>query len=205
MVIGLTGGSGSGKTTALTVLREMGAVCFDADEIYHELLKTDRALLARIGEAFPGAVEGGVLQRKKLGALVFADGEALRRLTALTQPAVRREIEGRLPIGGLAVIDAIGLFESGLDTLCDLTVAVTAPKEARVRRLMAREGVSRDYALARIEAQRPDEEFSALCDVTLPNDGSQEEFRHRCRAQFEKLIKETKEDGRTHLRAEKRL
>lgn len=205
MVIGLTGGSGSGKTTALTVLREMDAVCFDADKIYHELLKSDKSLLENIERAFPGTVEGGVLQRKKLGALVFSDEEALRRLTALTQPAVRREIEGRLPTGGLAVIDAIGLFESGLDTLCDLTVAVTAPEEDRIRRLMTREGVSRDYALSRIRAQRADQEFSALCDVTLPNDGSQEEFRRRCRAQFQKLIKETKEDGGTHLCSEERL
>lgn len=71
MVIGLTGGSGCGKTTALGVLREMGAVCFDADEIYHGLLKTDKALLEQIEGAFPGTVEGGVLQRKKLGAQSF--------------------------------------------------------------------------------------------------------------------------------------
>lgn len=205
MVIGLTGGSGCGKTTALGVLREMGAACFDADEIYHELLETDRVLLSQIEQTFPGTVEGGVLQRKKLGAQVFSDEGALRRLTALTQPAVRREIERRLPAAGLAVIDAIGLFESGLDTLCDVTVAVTAPKEARVRRLMAREGVSRDYALSRIGAQRTDDEFSARCGVTLPNDGSEEDFRRRCRAQFEELIKEWKQHGRTHLRPEERL
>ena len=127
MVIGLTGGSGSGKTTALEVLRALGAVCFDADAVYHGLLRTDRALLAAIEAAFPGTVTEGTLDRKALGRRVFGDAAALRRLTDLTQPRVAEAIRAQLRPGALAVIDAIGLLESGLARLCDCTVAVTAP------------------------------------------------------------------------------
>ena len=189
MVIGLTGGSGSGKTTALEVLRALGAVCFDADAVYHGLLRTDRALLAAIEAAFPGTVTEGTLDRKALGRRVFGDAAALRRLTDLTQPRVAEVIRAQLRPGALAVIDAIGLLESGLARLCDCTVAVTAPAEARVARLMAREGISADYARARIAAQRSDAEFAAECDYTLHNDGDLLEFRRTCEKFFEKIIK----------------
>ena len=86
------------------------------------------------------------------------------------------------------MIDAIGLLESGLAALCDVTVAVTAPAEARIARLMAREGVSREYAAARIAAQRSDASFSAACDYTLENDGTQDEFRLKCQNLFETLL-----------------
>ena len=187
MVIGLTGGSGSGKTSALRVLQALGARCFDADAVYHDLLRTDAKMLAAIEARFPGTVENGALQRKKLGAQVFGDPEALRTLSALTHPYVVRAIEAQLDCP-LAVIDAIGLFESGLDRLCSVTVAVTAPREVRIARLIAREGVSAEYAAARIDAQRSDAEFSRLCDVTLENNGTQAEFEAKCRTYFEKLL-----------------
>lgn len=203
MVIGLTGGSGCGKTTALNALRALGADCYDADAIYYELLQTDAALLAAIEAAFPGVVENGTLQRKRLGAQVFGNAAALARLTGLTQPFVVREIRRRLR-PGLSVIDAIGLFESGLSVLCDCTVAVTAPREARIARLMAREGVSRAYAEARLDAQRSDAEFSARCDYTLHNSGSLPEFQTQCSKFFTTLIKGANKNG-TALQTEKRL
>ena len=187
MVIGLTGGSGCGKTTALEVLREMGAACFDADAVYHELLRTDAALLAEINAAFPGSVEDGVLLRKKLGAQVFGNPEALAQLSAITHPRVVEAIRAQLG-PGLSVIDAIGLLESGLGAICDVTVAVTAPTEARIARLTARECVSWDYAAARIAAQKSNAEFSAACDYTLENDGTQDEFRLKCQNLFETLL-----------------
>lgn len=194
MVIGLTGGSGCGKTTALGVLREMGAVCHDADAVYRELLASCPTMLAEIEAAFPGTVRNGVLQRKALAARVFSDPEALRTLNAITHPFVAAEIRRRLG-DGLSVIDAFGLIESGLGALCDRTVAVTAPTETRIARLMLRDGISRDAAAARIAAQRTNEEFSSLCDLTLENGGSQEEFRILCRTEFEKLIKEIEKHG----------
>ena len=188
MIIGITGGTGCGKTTLLETLRELGGVVCDCDAIYHELLKTDASLLSAIEGRFPGTVKNGVLQRKKLGAIVFFDKEALEDLNRLTHHAVKAELIHRLtPKPKLAAIDAIGLFESGINELCELTVAVTAPEEVRVKRLMARDSIDRAYALARIRAQRPQEEFAQMCDHTLVNDGSKDVFREKCLAFFAQL------------------
>ena len=83
MIIGITGGTGCGKTTLLNILRDQGGLVLDCDAIYHELLQRDDHLLAAIEERFPGVVENGVLQRKKLGNLVFSDEQALLDLTGL--------------------------------------------------------------------------------------------------------------------------
>ena len=149
MILGITGGTGCGKTTLLNVLKERGAVVLDCDAIYHELLTRDASLLAAIEERFPGTVEDGVLLRKKLGNLVFSHKNALLDLNRIPHAAVKREVLHRLSEKpALAAIDAIALFEGGLAGLCDVTVAVTAPVEDRVRRLMRRDGIPEDYAAA---------------------------------------------------------
>ena len=185
MIIGITGGTGCGKTTLLDMIQQQGGTVLDCDTIYHQLLETDTALLAAIENRFPGTVEKGVLQRKKLGALVFSDKDALADLNKLTHGAVKAAVIRQLtPTPELAAIDAIGLFESGLNELCQLTVAVVAPEETRIARLMERDGVTRDYALSRIRAQRPAEEYSGLCDYTLINDSTKEAFQEKCLAFF---------------------
>lgn len=183
MIIGITGGTGCGKSTLLDVIREQGGTVLDCDAIYHRLLREDPALLTAIENRFPGTVEDGLLQRKKLGAIVFSDPQALEDLNRLTHSAVKAEVIRLLtPEPQLAAIDAIGLFESGLDKLCKLTVAVTAPTDARIARLMKRDNIDRDYALARLRAQRSCEEFSRLCDYTLSNDTHLDAFREKCLA-----------------------
>ena len=183
MIIGITGGSGCGKTTALDVIRELGGLVLDCDAIYHRLLQEDASLLAAIEGRFPGVVENGALQRKKLGNIVFSDENALSDLNKITHSAVKAEVQRLLSTHqGLAAIDAIGLFEGGLAPLCDVTVAITAPDEARVARLMAREGISEEYARKRIAAQRSNESFSSMCDVVLENNGDICEFRAKCLA-----------------------
>ena len=182
MVIGITGGSGSGKTTLLRCIAEKGGLILDCDAIYHRLVAEDTALLAAIETRFPGVVENQQLQRKKLGAIVFSDEKALSDLNKITHTAVKNEVLRLLPETGLAAIDAIGLFEGELAELCDVTVAVTAPVEDRVQRLMARDGISEEYARSRIAAQRPDAEFSAMCSHTLENNGDICEFRAKCLA-----------------------
>ena len=188
MIIGITGGTGCGKTTALDVIRSLGGTVIDCDAVYHTLLETDPSLLRAIEARFPGTVENSQLQRKKLGALVFSDAQALLDLNTITHAAVKARVQHLLADEpALAAIDAIGLFEGGLAELCDVTVAVTAPEDQRVQRLMAREGIDEEYAKKRIAAQHDNAYFSALCDHTLENCGSQEDFRAKCLAFFQSL------------------
>ena len=183
MILGITGGTGCGKTTLLSCIAEAGGVILDCDAIYHQLLETDDSLLSAIETRFPGTVENGVLQRKKLGALVFSDENALLDLNAITHGAVRAEVQKRLAgTPPLAAIDAIALFEGGLAELCDCTVAVTAPVEDRVARLMARDGISESYARSRIAAQHDEGWFRAHCDRILENNGTKEQFQQKCLA-----------------------
>lgn len=188
MIIGITGGTGSGKTTLLNMLYQQGALILDCDEIYHNLLKTDADLLQAIESRFPGCVGDTGLDRKKLGAIVFSDKDALLELNRITHTSVRQAVIKQLEKKPkLAAIDAIGLFEGGLASLCDVTVAVTADESIRIARLMAREGITEEYAAMRIRSQKDPNEFIALCDYVLENNGSKEEFQHKCLAFFQDL------------------
>ena len=183
MILGITGGTGCGKTTLLRCIAEQGGLILDCDAIYHALLRTDPALLRAIEARFPGSVENGVLQRKKLGSLVFSNEKALSDLTVITHGAVKAEVLRRLAgKPKLAAIDAIALFEGGLAELCDVTVAVTAPEEARIQRLVVRDGIDRDYARRRIDAQKSAGWFRKKCDYCLENNGSPEDFQKTCLA-----------------------
>ena len=188
MILGITGGTGCGKTTLLELIRQAGGVVLDCDAIYHRLLQTDTALLAAIERRFPGTVADGSLQRKKLGAIVFSDKGALEDLNRITHSAIDREVQRLLtPEPALAAIDAIALLESGMAKRCHVTVAVTAPEEARIARIMARDGIGRDYARARIQAQPSNEYFSENCDYTLENAGTAGDFQGKCLAFLRQL------------------
>lgn len=183
MIIGITGGTGCGKTTLLNVIRDAGGLILDCDAIYHHLLQTDGEMLAAIDARFPGTVTAGTLDRKKLGSIVFADGQALLDLNRITHGAVKKEVLRQLESKpALAAIDAIGLFEGGLGALCDITVAVTAPEEVRVQRLMARDGISESYARSRIAAQHENGWFREKCGYCLENNGTEADFRKKCLA-----------------------
>ena len=182
-IIGITGCTGSGKSTLLKAAEKMGGLCIDCDALYHELLKTDMQMLAEIDSHFPGTVQQGELNRKALGNIVFADNSALLELNKITHNVVCREVQKLLSqsTAPFAAIDAIGLFESGLANLCDITIAVSAPEDLRIRRLMIRDGISRENAEKRIQAQKSDAQFRALADMVLETHGNTaEEFINHC-------------------------
>ena len=188
MIIGITGGTGCGKTTLLNLIEEVGGTVLDCDRIYHQLLETDPSLPEAIETRFPGTVENGVLNRKKLGSLVFSDENALKDLNRITHHAVKKEVLRRLENApALAAIDAIGLFEGELAPLCDVTVFVSAPVEDRICRLMQRDNISKEYAAARISAQHSDTWFREKCHHTLCNDGDLSDFQAKCIAFLDSL------------------
>ena len=192
-IIGITGGTGCGKTTALNELERRGALLIDCDAVYHRMLETDRPMLDEIEKYFPGAVIDGKLDRKALGAVVFTDEEALRDLNIITHRHINLEIrrilrEHAMNGGTLAAIDAIELFSSGIAKRCTATIGVIADREVRIDRIMRRDGISREYAMMRVNAQRPNEYFIQKCSHVLENNGSQEEFIEKCRKTFEEVL-----------------
>lgn len=188
MIVGITGGTGCGKTTLLQALADAGVLILDCDAIYHQLLQTDDVLLQAIETRFSGTVENGTLQRKKLGSIVFHDEYALQDLNRITHGAVKQEVLRRLAAWkGHAAIDAIALFESGMADLCDVTVAVTAPEEDRIQRLMARDGITEHYARSRIAAQHTDDWFQSRCNYVLENNGTRDAFQTKCLAFLQTL------------------
>ena len=192
-ILGITGGTGCGKTTALRTLEELGALIIDCDAVYHGLLVENKEMLAEIDSAFPGVVSGGVLDRKALGAVVFSDAEALARLNGITHKYVGLEIDRLLENwamsgGRLAAIDAIELFGGNLAGRCKATFAVLADRDKRIERIMARDGITREYAALRVDAQKPDSYFEEKCDYILKNNSTEEEFREKCRSKFLEVI-----------------
>ena len=195
--IGITGGTGTGKTTVLRVLARRGALILDCDEIYHELTVTSAAMREELTARFGPVYDGETLNRKALGAIVFSDASALRDLNAITHKYVAEELDRRLTDyalrgGRLAAIDAIELLSIDHGRKTAFNIAVTAPVEARIERLMAREGISRDYALMRIRAQKPDEYFAERCNYVLDNSSTKAEFETKCEEFFAEVCKDVR-------------
>ena len=194
--IGITGGTGCGKTTALMELQKMGALILDCDAVYHELLSSNARMLSEIDFHFPGTVIDGKLERKALGAVVFADPAALETLNRITHRYVGQEVQSRLEDwamsgGRLAAIDAIELLSSGLAEQCNATIGIIADEEVRASRIMARDNISKEYALLRIRAQKPNQYFIDNCDFTVENNGDVSLFAEK----FQVLMKEILKNG----------
>ena len=185
-IIGITGPTGSGKTTALEVLGRRGFETIDCDRLDDALLERDQGLRQALADAFgPVFLPDGGLDRQALAARVFGDSRELETLNAIVYPAVGAAVEQKIrqcSRPGVA-IDAINLIESGLGGLCDLTVAVTADPAVRLGRIMARDNISRERAQARIAAQKPDKFYRRHCTFLLEN-------RAGSKAEFERLMGE---------------
>lgn len=198
MVIGITGPTGAGKTTALMELEKLGCRVVDADAVYHQLLEGDFTLRKELEARFgPMTDETGRFDRKRLGTVVFHDPQAMAGLNAITHRHIDEALRKRLAWAEeegcpAAAIDAIRLLESGTARLCHATLAILAPPEVRIQRIMAREGISREYAQSRVAAQRPDAFYTQNCDYTLVNDcKSAQEFAARARALFEDILNQS--------------
>ena len=177
LLVGLTGGIGSGKSTVARMLTERGAVVLDADAFAREAVAAGTPGFRAVVERFGGEVvdPDGELDRPGLAAIVFADDDARRNLEAIVHPEVRRRliraIEAHADGDDILVIDSPLLVEAGQGGSVQLLVVVTAPEEAQLQRLAAGRGMSEEEVRARMAAQMSPEELAATADVVLDNDG----------------------------------
>ena len=183
-VIGLTGGIAAGKSTVSEALREAGAVVIDADKVGHDAYRPGTETHAALVEAFGPQIvaEGGEIDRRALGAIVFADPAQRQRLQDIVWPRMkemmRSQLEDQAANGtDLAVIEAAVLFEAGWQDLMDEIWVVQVPEEVARERLIARNGLSAEDANARIRAQLSNDERARHAQVIIDNSGSIEHAR----------------------------
>ena len=192
LIVGITGPTGAGKTSALRALEQLGGCVLDCDAIYHDMLRSDDGLRRAITDAFGRVFAAdGQLDRQKLGTLVFGDPQQLERLNTIIYAHLPRELERRMAASPAPIIgiDAINLVESGLSKLCDRTLAVLAPVEDRIRRIMARDGISDEYARLRVAAQKDDAFYRTHCTDILENtSAAPEAFQKTALLFFQRLL-----------------
>jgi dephospho-CoA kinase len=184
LMVGLTGGIGSGKSAVAARLAELGAVIIDADVLAREAVAAGTPGLAEVVAEFgPDVLDAtGALDRAALATRVFGDEARRRRLESIIHPRVRArtaELVAAAPAGSVVVNDVPLLVEAGLAAAYAVVIVVAAPAATRVERLVRDRGMSRAEAEARIAAQATDEQRRAVADAVVDNDGSLEELRAR--------------------------
>ena len=182
LVLGITGGSGSGKSQVCKLLASMGAYIIDADEIGHQITSRED-VLREIEVAFGRGVirEDGTLDRKALGEKVFTSKEALETLNIITHKKIYDEIERMLAESNseIVAIDAAILKTTRIRSLCDFIVAVVAPQNQRVRRIIQRDHLTEESALNRINSQPTDAQYAHGVDFVILNNGNVENLNRR--------------------------
>lgn len=197
IVLGITGGIGSGKTTAAGYLRSLGFACVDVDQIGRELTAEGSPLLEILDREFgpdgkygrgiailrDSSIEGiKILDRKALASVVFSDEKARARFNEIIHSRMLRiireqieELRKKENIRGI-LLDAPLMYEAGCDTMCDRVILVTAPVEIRIERVMKRDGTTREDVVSRIKSQMSDEEKARLADFVVDNSGDTDEL-----------------------------
>lgn len=192
MRVGLTGGIASGKSTVSAILRELGAVVIDADQLAREVVAKGTPGLAAVVEAFGPDVltTDGELDRPKMGGLVFGDETLRRRLEGIVHPLVFEryaELEASAPADGIVVHDIPLLVESGRAEEFDAVIVVETPEEVQVERMVRDRGWTEEEGRARIAAQASAEQRRAVATYLIVNTGTREDLRQRVTEVFEHL------------------
>ena len=195
-IIGITGNIACGKTAVGQMLLELGAERYiDADAVVHKLYQSGQPIAVKVAEVFgPGVVaSNGDIDRKALGAIVFQDAAAMRRLEEIVHPAVSQAMANelaRVSPTGIVIIDAVKLLEGGSGKFCQSKWIVLCPEELEFQRLVSRNDYSSEEAWARIKAQPSVEERLPLVDEVIDNNGSLDETRRQVEAAYERFCKQ---------------
>lgn len=191
-VLGLTGGTGSGKSSLRPIFEEYGYVYIDTDKLARKVTEPDSPYLSRIIRVFgeEDVCKDGILDRRALAKKAFSSKVSAAVLNLLTHPAIiemSMDIINTCGEEGKAVVDAPLLFEAGMDRICHKVLAITAPAEKRIERIIARDGISEEEAWLRIERQHDDEFYKANSDFVIVNDSGIDELIDKAKWLLEDL------------------
>ena len=196
-IVGITGRSGCGKSSATKFLAQQGYPCIDADQVAREVMLPGSPCLAALQAHFGADIldETGALRRRLLADRAFDTPEGTRLLTELTQPEILRRIEADLQCAQgagaeLAFVDGAVIVGSPFQARCDELVLITAPYEVSVQRICARDGIAPEMARRRLDAQTPLEQLRAAATVEIANDGTPQQLQARIRELLQTLRKE---------------
>ncbi len=198
MVVGITGGPATGKSLVAGEFRRLGAVVIDADIIAREVLTPGRPEFTATVQTFGKSIVmgDGTIDRKALGRIVFSDYDRLAELTAITHPAIIKNIKERIAEfraagqAGVLALDAPLLFESGLESDVDKIIVVFTDEDVQVKRLMKRDGLDEARALQRIRSQMPLDEKKSHAHYLIDNNGAPEDTLRDVRIVYERLTLE---------------
>jgi dephospho-CoA kinase len=198
-IIGLTGNIGSGKSTVLGMLEQLGAKVVDADDLVHQAMAKGTPVWQTMVDTFGPAIldEDGAIDRHKVGSIVFEDHEALRRLEEIIHPAIDDRFfqlvrEAREQV---LVVEAVKLIESGLHHKLDSLWLVTCPHEERLRRLAEGRGADPVDIRERLRAQMPEEEQARWADVVIDNGGTLEQTWEQVQEEWDKIQEQLRRPG----------
>lgn len=195
IVLGVTGGIGSGKSTVSFILREMGAAVIDADKISREVVMPGEKALVELTEVFGRDIldAGGQLQRKKLADIVFNNNEKLQKLNDILHKYVADRIkdnvkEQQINKTQIIVIDAPIPIKTGFLNLCNRVWTVTADRALRIKRIMDRSGMSYDEAVSRINSQLDEQEYINIADTVIYNNDDYSHLKEDVKSQLTRLL-----------------
>lgn len=196
-IVGITGRSGCGKSSATNFLARMGYPCIDADQVARDVLLPGSVCLTQLQKQFgEDILDGtGALRRRLLADRAFATPEGTRALTQITQPEILRRIEQWLQQAqaqgaSIAFVDGAVIVGTPFQARCDALVLVTAPYELSVQRICARDGIAPDMARRRLDAQTPLETLRAAATLEIVNDGTTQQLESKVRAFLQSLGRE---------------
>jgi len=173
MVIGLTGHSGSGKTTAAKIFEDCGFLHIDCDKMVHNEIYTDPDVVGKIGDVF-GTVCGKTVDRKALAKIIFSDKTEYNKLMSLLKPYITAALLTKIAKASDVLVDAPMLFEFDLCHVCDVTVGVVS--DNALSRIVERDGISEEDAKARLSNQHPPQFYADNCDYVINNNGTAAEL-----------------------------
>jgi dephospho-CoA kinase len=193
LIIGLTGGFGTGKTTVAAMFKEQGAAIVDADAITRQLLVKNKKCIKKVAKAFPRAIlQSGEIDRKQLASIVFQHPRDLKKLTNILYPEALKEVTRKISLhksAPLVILDVPMLFEAGWDKLCRTTIVVQAKRDQQIKRIQQRMKLEKSAVLRRIKLQMPLPEKCRRADIIIDNSGALRATRQQVGAIIHRLNK----------------